>query len=781
MAIIPSAASPQAALRATVTESIEDPVSAERMIKAVTVVPCGHIFNEDTVIQCLARNKLCPLDRTPIERYIPNYNIRRLAETADVDSKEDEGPTEEAKAHFSKGKELSEKGDYEAAITVFLEALQLSPNYEKAQAYLDFCLQRSSQPLSNKPLPMNLPSSVKVESPKMEKASPGGISKERYTDLLLNLLEEPQIKSNSNLCKILGEQVEELMNQETVGITFQQIETYKWVEKLFVDNKVRQFVADKLQKIHAKNSPQSKRLLPHSPVPAAAVEAPSILSSSLMAPSSPAKASNLPLSISPQMVAKPAPQVVLPFDVKSPALPSIAFGKEMWEKYLGDIGAEPPLPPNINNILKSSCPFWPDNKVEDTHVLVLVPQTVNGKPLNLKNLGELVQRPRQREATKYEYLHLGQYTDPPAPPAHWVLMTNDVLPNSRNKSYVDQKALVNSYRQKAPYEVPSVLDAAVCIFMEYFRSGNYLYGQKPWTFTRCQEKYDADWQWAVGGFAPGGLRVNRYDDDVNGVAALRKFPSILSSSLMAPSLPAKASNLPLSISPQALAKPAPQVALPLEVKPSALLSIAFGKEMWKKYLGDIGAEPPLPPDINAILKGPCPIWSDKKIEETHVLVLIPQAINGKPLNLKNLGELVQYPRQREATQYAYLDLGQYTDPPAPPAHWVLMTKDVLPGSRSKSYAEQQALVHSYRQKAPYEIPSVLDATVCIFMEYFRSGNYLYGEKPWTFTRCQEKYNANWQLVVGGFVPGGLSVHNFYYYDCDHCGVGGLRKFPAIGP
>jgi len=406
--------------------------------------------------------------------------------------------------------------------------LQLSPHYEKAQAYLDFCLKRTSEP-SPAPtsFPVNLPPQEKEKSSKIEKASPGGISKERYIDLLLNLLEEPQIKSNSSLCKILGEQVEELMNQETEELTPQQKESFKWIEKLFVDNKVRQFVADKLQQIHGKNSPQAERLASHSPVPAAAVEAPSILSSSLVSPSSPAKASELPLSISPQALAKPASQIVLPVEVKPPALPSIAFGKEMWKKYLGDIGAEPPLPPNINNILKSSCPFWPDKKVEETHVLVLVPQTINGKPLNLRNLGELVQRPRQREATKYVYFKLGQYTDPPAPPAHWVLMSKDILPSSRGKRYTEQQTLVNSYRQKALYEVPSVLDATVCIFMEYFRSGTYLYGQNPWTYTRCQEKYDADWQLIVGGFAPCGLSVSHYCVyDIAGVAALRRFPAI---------------------------------------------------------------------------------------------------------------------------------------------------------------------------------------------------------------------------------------------------------------
>jgi len=534
MAIIPSAASPQANLRATVTESIEDPVSAERMTKAVTLFPCGHIFNEDTVIQCLARNKLCPLDRTPIERYIPNYNIRRLAETADVDSKEDEGPNEEAKAHFIRGKELSEKGAYEAAITILLQALQLSPTYEKAQAYLDFCLKRTSEPSpALKSLPVNFSSLAKVESPKIEKASPGGISKERYTDLLLNLLEEPQIKSNSNLCKILGEQVEELMNQEAEELTSQQKESFKWVEKLFVDNKVRQFVADKLQQIHGKNSPQAERLPTHSPVPAAAIGA----------LSSPAKFTNLserPSSsviIAPVLAqAKPASRVVLPVEVKPPVLPSIAFGKEMWEKYLGDIEAEPPLPPNIHEILQSPCPFFPGKKVIDTHLLTLIPKTVKGKPLTLNSLGGLMKHPQQGQATQYSYYWeeiKREHGNTASTFSYWVMLTKDVIPESRSKSYDAQVQLLKTYCQKAQvaYEVPSLLETATSLFLEYLRTGSRLYSDSPWTYTRCQESVFSypSYPLIVGGFAAGGLGVSSLgigDSADSGVGGLRKFPAI---------------------------------------------------------------------------------------------------------------------------------------------------------------------------------------------------------------------------------------------------------------
>ena len=192
-------------------------------------------------------------------------------------------------------------------------------------------------------------------------------------------------------------------------------------------------------------------------------------------------------------------------------LPQCAFGKQKWEEYFGDVGVEPALPPNILEILSSPCPFWPGKKVEETHLLVLIPEKVNGTPLTLKTLGELVQHNLKGTSSKYRdgYFSIGEYTDSPNPSTHWALMTRDVLPESRAKNYETQKNLVAQYAQKAkiPYQVPSVLDATTCIFMEHVHSGIRLYSDKPWTYTRCQEKYNKDWQLVVGGFAPAGLYI----------------------------------------------------------------------------------------------------------------------------------------------------------------------------------------------------------------------------------------------------------------------------------
>ncbi|KIC74911.1 Leucine-rich repeat protein SHOC-2 [Neochlamydia sp. TUME1] len=247
----PSTSSNQVTFRTTVSENIEDAVSGELMTRAVTLFPCGHTFNEDTVIQCLARNKLCPLDRRLIERHAPNYTVRHLAETAESHPLEESKhePSQEAVGHFLRGKELAEQGEHATAIEALLQALQLAPTYEKAQAYLEFCLKRSSEASSSsQPLPLSFQDKDKGQEKSLS-------SKERYTELLLNLLGEPSIQEHSILKRILENQVEELINQESEELTEQEKTSYKWAEKLLGDNKkVSQFAVEKLRQIHPTSS-----------------------------------------------------------------------------------------------------------------------------------------------------------------------------------------------------------------------------------------------------------------------------------------------------------------------------------------------------------------------------------------------------------------------------------------------------------------------------------------------------------------------------------------------
>jgi ankyrin repeat protein len=213
-----------------VPEDLEDKVSCEPMRRAVSLVPCGHTFNEDTVLKLLAGSKLCPLDRQPIERYVPNYTVRNLVETNGEPPRDREEPVVEAQAHFSRGKEHCDRGEYEQGITALLNALQISPAYEKAQMFLEFCLGRTSAASRQNPQQEDLP------------------REERRIEVLLELLGHPQVKEDRDLGLIIESLVDKMIQHSQ--FTDQEVTASEWVSRLMTrDHRVSSFVANKLKQM----------------------------------------------------------------------------------------------------------------------------------------------------------------------------------------------------------------------------------------------------------------------------------------------------------------------------------------------------------------------------------------------------------------------------------------------------------------------------------------------------------------------------------------------------
>ena len=221
----------------------------------------------------------------------------------------------------------------------------------------------------------------------------------------------------------------------------------------------------------------------------------------------------------------------------------------------------------------------------------------------------------------------------------------------------------------------------------------------------------------------------------------------------------------------------------------------FGAKEWDRYFGKVGATPPLPSDIVEILDSPCPFWQGKQVKDTHLLVLIPAAVNDKPFTLNLLGELVQNPKQgNRSTAYRYYNtdvqqaLGhQSTDGP----YWILMTRCILPNTSAMDYSAQKAWVAMYadRMQLPYTIPHALEAATAILSHYVCSGERLYTDDLCTWTRCQELIldslydehgciyeQVEHPVVVGGFSPVGLDVSsNFNLVYNYGSGVACLRR------
>jgi hypothetical protein len=111
----------------------------------------------------------------------------------------------------------------------------------------------------------------------------------------------------------------------------------------------------------------------------------------------------------------------------------------------------------------------------------------------------------------------------------------------------------------------------------------------------------------------------------------------------------------------------------------------FGAEEWARYFGEVGIKPPLPSDIDEILDGPCPFWPGKRVRDTHLLVLLPATVSGEPFGLNLLRKLIRCPQGGGySTKYRGYDSdvgGQLGARSPMHSYWVLMTRDVLEGSR----------------------------------------------------------------------------------------------------
>lgn len=208
------------------------------------------------------------------------------------------------------------------------------------------------------------------------------------------------------------------------------------------------------------------------------------------------------------------------------ALPKTAFGAEKWRRYFGEVGIEPPLPSEIHQILHSPCPFWPTKRVEETHLLTLIPASVNGRPFCLDLLRELIENPKTGYATTYASYGdslkraLGQEC---VGQSYWALLTRDVLPDTHNIPLKYQSAVFTQRACSLPYKLPRVLEAATALLMEHVQSKNYLFEDNPALYMRCSEQingFPAD----VGDFGPRGLKLTPYGGFYDaGLAAVRTF------------------------------------------------------------------------------------------------------------------------------------------------------------------------------------------------------------------------------------------------------------------
>lgn len=204
---------------------------------------------------------------------------------------------------------------------------------------------------------------------------------------------------------------------------------------------------------------------------------------------------------------------------------------------------------------------------------------------------------------------------------------------------------------------------------------------------------------------------------------------------------------------------------------------SFGQEQWKKYFGEIGTSPRLPSNIYEVLSSPCPFNKGKTVEQTHILVLIPETLNGTKMTLKRFGNLVQsLDLKHGKARYDQNSIFSPSDDDMPfeSSYWVLMTRNIVEATKGEGFLEQQRIIRTHYPK--YNTPFLEEVVLCAFMEYITKG-FCFGKEDATFTRCLSRSRfVLTAMSVGNFTSDGLLVSHFPDSKYRNVGIAPVQRF-----
>jgi len=213
------------------------------------------------------------------------------------------------------------------------------------------------------------------------------------------------------------------------------------------------------------------------------------------------------------------------------------LGPEEWKAQRIDVGEVPPIPASITKkLLNSPCPLHPGEKIKDTHLLVLIPETVNGEPYSARKLDELCATRKGSGdkliydgadwATKWK----GQdWAKAPQAQSEWVLIPkSDPDPERMREKYGDEEGDKRHFRSKniaaqqkvhgehyTEYREVKALEVMTMALLNDLVNGEprMLDGAN---YLRCVEPNAFGGRVCVGGFNANGLGV--FDDNDDGAS-----------------------------------------------------------------------------------------------------------------------------------------------------------------------------------------------------------------------------------------------------------------------
>ena len=205
------------------------------------------------------------------------------------------------------------------------------------------------------------------------------------------------------------------------------------------------------------------------------------------------------------------------------------LGAEAWRKQGIDAGVEPALPATITDeLLNSACPLHPGEKIKDTHLLVLIPKTVNGEPYTALELDELC---ATRKGSGDKLIYDGadwatawkekDWARSPQVQSEWVLIPKSdpdpkKVPADKHFRSKDIAAQQNVHETHYPeYREVKTLELMTAVLLYDLTNKERLVPD----YLRCEEPNVSGGRVCVGPFSVSGLGV-RGGNDVSGFGSI---------------------------------------------------------------------------------------------------------------------------------------------------------------------------------------------------------------------------------------------------------------------
>lgn len=203
----------------------------------------------------------------------------------------------------------------------------------------------------------------------------------------------------------------------------------------------------------------------------------------------------------------------------------------------------------------------------------------------------------------------------------------------------------------------------------------------------------------------------------------------------------------------------------------------LGADAWKAQGLDVGEIPPIPISITrSLLESECSLHPGKRIQDTHLLVLLPQNVNGEPYSALKLRELCSTRKGsgerliKEQDEWAIAwQEAEWARAPRPGSQWILIPKgDPDPNQvasdrhfRGKSIVAQQRmneeLYPDYREARVIEL-----MTAVLLYDLVHHERLLSDE-----LRCQEPSAYVGRVLVGDFCAKGLIILDDFDLSSSH--------------